>query len=199
MLTFDPASHTYRWKGELVPNLTRILEPLVDYSKVDPDILAYKSELGSAVHLATALDDRRQLDEEGLDERVAPYLAAWRKFRRETEFIPITIEEPCYSVQHGYATTPDRAGVFPRALVDGTGLAMLEIKTTAELHPVVGLQLAGQQAAHAHNDPDFREAWRYAVQLRPDGTYRMKIYGDRGDFSTFLSQLNVFRWRQRNE
>lgn len=198
-LTFIEERHEYRFKGQVVPHVTEIIASLLDYSKVDPAVLEWKSELGTAVHLATALDDRGELDEATVDPVVSPYLAAWRKFRAETGFHPMDIEVPRYNKVHGYACTPDRFGSLP-----GQGVrrmpffAMVEIKTTAQLHPAVGVQLAAQVDARYASEGSGRDALRYAVQLRADGTYRTEFYGDRGDFSTFLSLLNVFRWRQRN-
>jgi hypothetical protein len=58
MLTFDEASHTYFWAGRRVPNVTRVIAHLTDYSKIDPDRLRIAQDEGKAVHKMVELDCR---------------------------------------------------------------------------------------------------------------------------------------------
>ena len=53
----------------------------------------YAMDRGTAIHEATALDDKGDLDESTVDPAVKPYLDGWRLFRREMEPQFLTIEE----------------------------------------------------------------------------------------------------------
>ena len=134
--------------GERLDRVTSVLRSLglgADYSMVDPEVLARAQAIGRATHLATALDERGELDEETVDPAVAPRLAAWRAFVRESSWRSTAIEEPAYSTEWGVAGTPDRVG-----WLNGRR-AVLDIKPPS-YHPGVIFQLA-----------------LYAVLLEPDG------------------------------
>lgn len=97
--------------GVRFESVTTILkeEGLIDARWFDD----WSRDRGSMVHLATAYDDRGELDEESLDPVIAPYLEAWRKFRKESGFGPEKIEVPMQSTAYRYAGTPDRIGELP--------------------------------------------------------------------------------------
>lgn len=186
-LTFDEASHTYHFGGQVVPGVTSILAPLTDFSRVPPAVLEAASQFGKAVHRACELDDLGELDEDALDPALKPYLEAWRKFSAEYEVQWDEIEKPIYHPTLRYAGTPDRKG-----LVRGMR-AVVDIKSTAQLYPSVGPQLAAY--AQAGNEPF---AHRIAVQLKADGTYVAKTYSDPTDFPVFASLLTVRNWCARH-
>lgn len=105
---FEPEGHKY---GNGLESVTGILkaEGFIDTSFYDD----WSRDRGSMVHLATAYDDRNELDEESLDPVILPYLEAWRKFRKESGFVPESIEPPMMSTAYRYAGTPDRIGELP--------------------------------------------------------------------------------------
>jgi hypothetical protein len=183
VLTFDEASHTYQFGGQLVPGVTSILAPLTDFSKVPPGVLQAASNFGKAVHLACELDDLGTLDEAALDPALAPYLAGWRKFSADHAVSWDQIEQPVYHATLRYAGTPDRFG-----LVNGVR-TVVDIKSTAQLYPAVGPQLAAY--ANAMAEPF---AIRIAVQLKADGTYVAKPYKDPTDWPVFASLLTLRTW-----
>jgi len=194
-LTFDPATHTYRLGSRVLPHVTGVIKPLEDYAGVPPSVLEWASERGRMVHEACQFLDEDDLDESSLDPEIAPYVEAYRRFLEEVRPEWYAIEQPVHSDRYGYAGTLDRVGYLtglkrsPRAVVD--------LKAVAKLSPVTGLQLAA-----------YAEAWcvggaapliaRYALQLRPDKTYRLKRYDEPTDLSTFLSQLSVANWCRRH-
>lgn len=186
---YSASEHSYWLDERRLPSVTQILSVLPNaYEAVPPEILERKRVLGTAVHLACALDDQGLLDEATVDPAVAPYLAAWRRFCADTGFTPITIEEPGYSREYGYAGTLDRLGEI------GGALAVLDLKCAAELKPETALQTAGYaQIALEHWGQEAKE--RYAVQLRPDGQYRCHEYSDRADRRVFLACLQIHQWR----
>jgi hypothetical protein len=97
--------------GRLYPSVTTILkaEGFINTAYYDDWI----RDRGSMIHLATAYDDAGELDEENLDPVILPYLKAWRRFRKESGFVPEQIEPPMMSTVYRYAGTPDRIGDLP--------------------------------------------------------------------------------------
>jgi hypothetical protein len=145
------------------------------------------------VHAATELWDRDDLDEGSVDERIVPYLAAWKKFRADTGFVPEAIEHQLHNARHGFAGTLDRIGTMPRR----ARRAVLDIKTVSRLHRAVGVQLAAYRDSWNRSNPGVQIADRYAVQLAADGTYKLEEYKDQSDWPTFLALLNVHHWKQQ--
>ena len=186
-LTFDADTHTYRFDGVVVPGVTTILKPLTDFSTVPPHVLDAASAFGTAVHLACELDDLGTLDEAALDPALAPYLDAWRKFSAEHAVQWEQIEQRVYHPTMRYAGTLDRFG-----RVDGD-LTVVDIKSSVQLYPSVGPQLAAYANALSHP-----YAKRMAVQLKADGTYVAKPYTDPSDWPMFASLLTVRTWCARH-
>lgn len=188
-LTFDADTHTYRFNGQQVPGVTTILKPITDFSAVPPQVLAAAADFGAAVHLACELDDLGQLDESTLDAALVPYLAAWRKFSSDHGVQWQLVESPVYHPVMRYAGTLDRFG-----LVSGLN-TVVDIKSTAQLYPSVGPQLA----AYANALPGrYTAVKRMAVQLKADGTYHAKEYSDPADWPLFCSLLTVRTWCARH-
>lgn len=182
-LTFDADTHTYRFDGVVVPGVTTILKPLTDFSTVPPHVLDAASAFGTAVHLACELDDLGTLDEAALDPALKPYLDAWRKFSAEHAVQWDQIEQRVYHPTMRYAGTLDRFG-----RVDGD-LTVVDIKSSVQLYPSVGPQLAAYANALMHP-----YAKRMAVQLKTDGTYVAKPYTDPSDWPMFASLLTMRTW-----
>jgi hypothetical protein len=190
-LTFDEAQHEYRFDGRVIPSVTQILSPLVDYSMVPPATLERARQLGTAVHRMTELHDNDDLDEDSLSDELRPYLVGWKKFRQEANFEPITVEHRMFHRGLGYAGTSDRAGV-----VKGR-LAVLDIKKMLTLTPAIGPQLAAYQEQHKSEGLAVLD--RYALGLRPDGTYRLQKYEDPLDWQCFLAHLTIQNWKTKYE
>jgi len=183
-ITFNAELHEYRTDaGVLVPGVTSILK---DAGLVDTTWFTdYARERGSAAHLATALWDRGELDEDSVDDRIRGYLNAWCQFRRDSRFGPNLIEEVVYNEAMQYAGTFDRAGVI------GDRAVILDIKTGA-MSPVTGLQLAAYQRCK----PNYRT--RLGVQLKDNGTYRVTEFMDRNDWNVFAGALALVNWKHNN-
>jgi hypothetical protein len=188
---FDEATHAYSLDGRTIPSVTQILQAvgIVDYSHIPPSTRNWALERGRMVHLYTQYDDQAVLDDSLIDPHIAPYLAAWRKFRRETGFVHDLIEHRSHHALHGYAGTLDRRGALPKK-----GRTLLDIKTnTAE--EWVRLQIAAYAALF--DDP--ATYTRMCVELHADETYRLIIFPAREfrqDFQDFLGALSTMRWLQ---
>ena len=110
-LEFIEDIHRFQFRGAILPSVTGILkdEGFIDTTWYDD----YGRTRGHYVHKARLLDDRGELNEETLDPIIAPYVEAWRKFRRESGFTPIVSEVPMVCVSLLYAGIPDVVGEFP--------------------------------------------------------------------------------------
>lgn len=200
MLAFDQATHSYSWDGKPVPGVTSVLAPLSSLHMVDPDLLDAASAFGTAVHLACELDDLRQLNEADLDPALVPYLKGWRLFSKDWQVRWDGIEEQVYHPKLRYAGTLDRRGTvtqpglrFPLALP-----AIVDIKSSTQLYPSVGPQLAAYASA-VNDTPTPHHFQRLAVQLKADGTYIAKTYTDPTDFALFASLLTIRNWCDRHD
>lgn len=185
-LTFEPGSHIYRMDGIIIPSVTQILAPLSDFSGVPADVLQAASEFGTAVHRACELHDRRVLEEKTLDPALFPYLNAWKEFCFDFDAQWAMIESAVYHPTLRYCGQLDRFGKL------GKDKYVVDIKTTAELYPTVGPQLAAYRMALPE---DMRErCMRMAVQLKADGTYATRTYVDQNDWPVFASLITLRNW-----
>lgn len=197
MLDFDPTSHSFTLDGLPIPNVTRVLAPLQD---MNPGyaFLEQARRRGTAVHAMTEQydDARRRLelwkpDDDPMAEVVAPYLDAWAKFLDDTGFEVHAIEEQVFSRRHRYAGILDRLGVLNGRRV------VIDIKATAAISPVMGIQLAAYQAAVNEGRPKAEQyPKRFVCQLRNDTSYRLQEFRDRADVTVFLALLTIHQWKE---
>jgi len=210
-LTFDEDVHRYYHEGQWVRSVTQILSLITAplYARAPQFVLAEALERGSNVHGWTELIDLFEADvtsdaiiaNDGtalLPEHAEwPYVQAWLAFKRESGFQPEIVEQRIWHPTVRYAGTVDRIG-----LLGGTR-ATLEIKTVAQLHPWVGLQTAAYHEGYNLGRPRAEQARdRYAVQLRKDGTYRLKAYrreDHRADFEAFIAMKQVWDWSDAHD
>lgn len=180
MLTFDAATHTYRWDDRVVPSVTQVIRESGLY-----DASWYKPEdalRGTYVHDACRFADENDLG--SVDPRIQGYVDAWLKFKRESGFScqPGGIERMFVNEAYGYAGTIDRDCKL------GPADATLDIKT-------------GQPAAwHAIQTAAYRQgshsmALRVCVYLSDDGRYKLVRHTDTNDFNVFLAALAVRNWK----
>ncbi len=199
LLTFDPATHSFTLDGLPIPNVSRILAPLSDSTASYHMYMESARRRGVAVHEATERYDRMRgmlrsawkPEDDPMATTVAPYLAAWQKFRDDTGFEVHAIEEQVVSRRHRYAGILDRLGVL------NGRRAVIDIKTTAAIKPVMGIQLAAYQAAY--NEGLTKAAQypqRFVCQLRKDGSYRLEEFRDRADMTVFLALLTIHNWKE---
>ena len=188
-LQFDEATHVYRLGPVIVPGVTSILRPLIDFSGVPPDVLARKADLGRRVHLACQLDDEDDLDETTVEDEVAPYLCAYRQFREDTRAVVVANEQRVFHPLYRYAGTLDRKFDIP-----GLGRVLTDLKTSFTTPLSTGPQTAAYQAADA--DPSV--TGRAALRLRADGTYRFERLIDPDDWSVFMACLSLQRFKEKH-
>ncbi len=187
-LAFDEASHTYRLEGRVVPSVTQVLDPLYDFSRVPPEVLERKRQLGTAVHKAVELDIAGTLDPDSIAPELDGYLRAWAQFKA-SGFHPQASELRLAS-KSGYAGTLDLI------CTQGPDVWLIDIKTAAQHSPVMALQTAAYAQLYAEHDPARATVKRGAVLLAPDGTFNLIPHTDRSDLRVFLSLLTIHQWRK---
>lgn len=198
MLTFDQPSHTYTLDGARLPSVTQVLDQLGSYAGIPEDVLARKAEIGDAVHLATEMHDRGELDEASVPTEIAGYFEGWKRFRHDTGFKPQEIERRVHSAKFRFAGTLDRTGTFTR--VKGAHInrpVLVDLKCTYRLMASVGPQTAAYAYA-LQESTGLQVRRRFAVRLVNDGTYQLEELKDPTDLSVFLAATTLYHWKQRH-
>lgn len=183
-LTFDDSTHTYRIDGVAVPSVTQVLQlaGLSDPSKYPPGA----AERGTYVHIGTALYDRDDLNEDVLDDDKRGYIAAWAKFRADSEFEIDAIEARRCSETRRFAGTIDRLGIW------NGWHTIIDIKS-GQPEPWHALQTMGYAILIGGATME-----RYAVYLRPNGSYKLVCHKEESDRGVFLGALSVAQFKIKN-
>jgi len=187
-IKFDPEHHIYMVGGKVIKSVNQILDLAgLQPMFVKPDKLARAGDLGTNIHLATQLYDMGDLDENSLDPDIYLQVQAYKKFRSDTHvrIYPEAIECMVYNRMYGFC------GTFDRIIKINGKFGLLDIKS-GQLAKWTGLQLA------AYVECLRRRIARYAIQLKPNGTYNLKEYTDPQDINVFLSALTVVNWKGEN-
>ena len=182
---FDPVAHRYTLDGRALPSVTQILRGLDDFSNVPARVLEKARDRGSRVHAACNLDVLGTLDENTVDDEVAPYLAQFRRFLRESGFTPTLTECRVYDDKLWYAGTLDLFGDLP-GCID----VQIDIKSGA-IPRSVGPQTAAYACAmYARTGIKTRK--RYVLDLKQKA-YSLPRLDGIGDMDIFKHQLRKFR------
>ena len=206
-LVFDPQDHRYTLDGMHVPGVTSALKVVsqADYFGVDPEVMARKAALGTAVHQVIELDCQDDLDVDSLDDVLLPYYRAWRSFLTTSGFAVELSEGKVASRRHRYAGQLDLFGRLNciRSTIDA--------KCVVRVMPSTGPQTAAYTEALRETRPDLlppgAPCRRYALQLRPtlpDGrpaSVPWKLHPftqDAADLRLFLACLTVTHHLERN-
>jgi hypothetical protein len=189
-LEYIAESHTYLLAGKRMPSVTEVLSIVEAYANVPAHIMEAAADFGRNVHLACDLYDRDELDMTTLDVELKAHVAAYADFLKSSGAIVIASELRVYHAELGYAGTPDKVMVL------NGRVALPDIKCTAVVPHTVGAQTAAYAKAYRqmHGGPD---PARFCLHLRNDGTWRLHHRKDLGDWSDFVSCLNVYKLRER--
>lgn len=191
MVTLDQETHVYTDdNGNVVPGVTSIIADLSNFDGIDPGVLERKAQLGRHVHAATELYDQGVLDWSTVHPKALPYVQAWCLFVYESGVEIIESEQIVYHRSYRFA------GMLDRKVGWRDELNIIDIKCVAVVGPQTGIQLAGYSLA-AYPD-DSGTIKRRAIQLLPNGRYKVHKFDDRQDRSVFLSCLNIYNWRLKN-
>lgn len=189
---FKAEDHSYTLDGVRLPSVTQILRRLFDFSKVDPDVLAAKAALGTAVHIACELDDADDLVEGSVHSSVRPYLEGYRLFKRHKSPRVIATEQVIHNSLYGFAGKFDLLNEFDDALW------LIDWKTPLHISPAVGLQTAAYAKCLPKEFTGGRPVKRAALQLMDDGRYRLHEFKDPSDWPVFCAFATAHNWQERN-
>lgn len=166
--------------GQEFPSVTTVIKSAGFMGELNAD--PFYVQRGSMVHKATEMFDLGVLDFDSLDPRIAPYVTAWVKYRRD-------FPEPFSFIERSFVhPTLCYAGTLDRPLLD--------IKTgiSSAWHII-------QAAAYARLSGKHCSTWR-TVYLRGDGTYYLKRFtvADLFDgWKVFQAALVVQTWKQEKK
>ena len=184
--TFSERRHLYEEAGVVAPSVTQVLQlaGLDDPSRIPIHYRTRGAAIGTEVHRATELWDHDDLDFDSIAGEIAGYVDAYRLFRQETGFAPLTIEDRGIAERAGlkFGYCVDRVGLLNGELV------LIDLKTASKREPWWGIQTAGYADATEHQGP------RAALHLRKDGKYKLIRHDDASDFSTWRGALAVAHW-----
>jgi len=201
-IIFHEEPHAYIVDGERRISVTQVLKlaGMTNCAPVDPRVLAEKALLGTDVHKATELLDKKEPWKDKL-AHVAGYVSGWKKFKREFGIKVLAREEMYFHPALNYATRIDLFADSNR------GRGIFQIKATAEVGPEVAIQTAAEE--HAVNwsmklDGKLQRLSmsspnRWAIQLFPDGTWKPHRFERPTDFKVFCSALTVAKWLLANK
>jgi len=183
-LELDESTHIYRLDGRRIIGTTEALKILDDRWKVDPWYL----ERGRFIHKATELYDTDELDESTVDDRIRPYLDAYMRFRRDTDFVPTFIERELYHPKFFYGMKIDRIGWLNGRWV------MMDLKSGAPAR-VDKLQSAAYLEGCYANGIEVKGG--FDLYLRDDTTYKLEpIDHPKLLLPVFLAALQCARWKE---
>ena len=184
-LTFDEATHTYRWGGRVVPSVTQVLADLKDWSMIPRDRLARAQKEGVAIHKMVEWHLQGALDIDGLPEWMRPRHAALERFLREHNLLVRSQELRLYHDRYRYAGTYDIHGEL-----DGDP-ALIDVKRSLYGGRVTGLQLAAYNGLLVRDRTSIPEKFirRFALQLKDDGNYSLVEFSNPADWGVFLACL----------
>jgi hypothetical protein len=192
-LMFDPLTHRYTVDGVEVPSVTTILHNsgLTSYGDIPMAVLERKRALGAAVHAFTAaMDQGTEEWDQVIGSDLEAYCMAWDRFKSDTRFTPRLVEHQLLAEKHGmrYAGTLDREGEL-----NGQS-TVIELKCAAQAQSWWPLQLMAY--ALALQQPARTPPRRAAVQLMPDGSYKLHAYSNSTDQGVWLAALALEVWRR---
>lgn len=187
----DADKHAYFHGKRRLPNVTGILKVcgLVNFDHCK----AIHRERGSAAHQACHFLAEGDLDRSTVDPRIIGYVDAYENFLMQSGIVPEHVEAVVVDLLRGFAGTADLIGKLPRSVLK----AGVDIKTSESPIPGTGVQLALYSMGWAAMTGETIGA-RYAVHLRPDGTFRVQEYADRNDFVIAAAAVDIVNWRLRN-
>lgn len=193
-LTFVEETHEYFVEGKRVPSVTQVLSGLVDYSRIDSQVLEEAKQRGHHVHRMIEYWAAGVLDVSGLPDWMKPAYENWMQFVSDSGFELIASEKRVYHKVLRYAGTLDLRGKM-RKFGDVHGV--LDLKRSLLAGPVIGLQLAGYQMAE-NLQPGPRVEWRAALRLNEKQRYKLEMYDDPADQAVFIAMLTLRNFKAKH-
>jgi len=181
-INFKEEGHIYYLDGgEILPSVSQILQDcgIIDTTYFKPG----HATRGREIHKATEFIDNKILDISCYSESEhIKYIEAYELFKKETGFEVLEVEKKVYSEIYKYAGTIDRIGILNEKKI------ILDIKSGVK-QGWHGIQLT------AYNLSQEFIYNIYGLYLNKHGTYVLEKYNSAKYMDTFLSALNVYRFK----
>lgn len=186
-LIFDEARHQYTLYGRPIPSVTQIMKPmsLMLYNGVNASQMHEAASRGTRAHQQVSNLLRFGILE--IDEDTEPYVAAFRRWCKQSRFAFLQSEVQTYHRYMRYGGTIDLLGfVNPD---NGVGVDLIDIKCTATFHPMM---VATQTSAYAEalRSHGIHVRGLYGLHLRRNGTYQ--LFQLMNEYKTFLHCLGIY-------
>ena len=191
-IEFNEERHEYRLDGAVVPSVTEVIKPLVDFSRVPEEQLEYKRQIGKALDTAITLYERQDLEVASMDDAVMPFFEAWLAFKKDTGFRVLLNQAIVYSRKLRFAGTLDLLGT--RVPDSASPDELIDTKCVWAMGRATAVQTAAYSLATLES-LGIRLKKRGAVQLLQDGTYRYHPYTHSNDENVFKALLAIHAWK----
>lgn len=173
-------------------SVTEILQEvgLSDLSMIPRKVLEKARRRGVGVHEWIKLETLSPELLEGvpLPDEIGPYILAWRQWKIESGFKIRSAEQSAVSDLYRFGGTWDLFGEI------NSREAVVDYKARYAITPEIGPQLSGYEILLDHPGPILR----FALLLKPNGTYRFEAFEDPEDRQTFIAANYVAQWRITN-
>lgn len=166
LAVFRPGPPIYPGRRRPAQRLRTLPFPLREiYGTVQQYTLDRAADRGTRVHKACeVLDLYGKAD---ISDDILPYVQAYLQFRRDHAVTWDKIEHAAHHEKDRYAGTLDRRGI-----VDGNR-AIVDFKTTYEIHKPLCLASLNLYRRMEEQDGIWKADALYILQLRKDGSYRL--------------------------
>lgn len=187
---FQETTHQYfHEKGNELISVTTAFEKIgiTDFSKVPFHIIEPARVRGDLVHEMAMYYGLGILDESSVDPALGGYLEGIKKFFADEVREIISIEQPVYSLPHGFAGTPDIVYVHKK------NWKMLDdYKSSLKPHKANKWQTAAYAYAFEKLQKE-KIDHRRGIHFTPDGDYGVDEHANplRRDFDDFLTILKA--------
>lgn len=195
LITLDPATHRYAWRGRTYPSVSEIIRrtgAYDHYNDIPAEYIAKAAKVGDTVHTAIFLYHLLGITFERYDPTVQPMLGAYEQFLSDTGYEVVESELMMLDPDLGFAGTLDQVGFLygKRTIVD--------LKTTSSINqPAVELQTAAYEHLWTNGivNPRYATlsrgpiAQRGVLHLKKTGRYEWVACADRTAFARFCAHL----------
>ncbi len=189
----DESNRILTVDGQDKPHITQVLADLgLSKSFEGVTDLEWFSQRGKAVHAACKLINEGTLDEKSVSEEIKPYVLSYQSWLAADGFSVLKSELPLYSRLHDFCGTLDLVADGPE------GFSVIDIKTSSSLDNAVEIQVGAQAILWEENNQLKPIKKRYVLQLKSDGTYRLKDLTHVYQY-LFLDALNLWRWKMSHK
>jgi hypothetical protein len=181
----------------LYPSVTEILEACglaPDLSMVKPDVLAWASARGTALHRAIELHTKGTLDVDSLHPEIVGALSGYLKFVEDSGHEAVASELELIHPTWGFMGHPDRVGTLAKL----EELCLIDWKMTASFSTnYVRHQLAGYKLLWNAVNPDRPVRKVFGLHLKKDGRYNLHDVTDAEAEQAFLAAVVVHKAQRR--